>query len=126
MTTQPSHLPPWRHVLAVVAHPDDESFALGAVIAALADSGSRVDVVCLTRGEASSLGADHADLLVVRVRVEEVVADVFQDLFQLRPGHLVAVDGRIAHRGFGIEIVHGEGWPGICASGSGRMTERPL
>ena len=41
MTTQPSHLPPWRHVLAVVAHPDDESFALGAVIAALADSGSR-------------------------------------------------------------------------------------
>lgn len=39
--------------LAVVAHPDDESFGLGAVLATLDD----VRVVCLTHGEASTLGA---------------------------------------------------------------------
>ncbi|GAB2649407.1 PIG-L deacetylase family protein [Prescottella soli] len=52
-------------VLAVVAHPDDESFGLGAVLAALAASGSDVRVLCLTRGEASTLGAG-VDLAQVR------------------------------------------------------------
>lgn len=44
--------------LAVVAHPDDESFGLGAVLTALAEAGSVVRVLCLTAGEASTLGAD--------------------------------------------------------------------
>jgi LmbE family N-acetylglucosaminyl deacetylase len=44
-------------VLAVVAHPDDESFGLGAVLAALVAAGAEVRVVCLTHGEASTLGA---------------------------------------------------------------------
>lgn len=51
--------------LAVVAHPDDESFGLGAVLAALAASGADVRVLCLTRGEASTLGAG-VDLAEVR------------------------------------------------------------
>lgn len=51
--------------LVVVAHPDDESFGLGAVIARLTDDGARVRVLCLTQGEASSLGAT-ADLGAVR------------------------------------------------------------
>lgn len=48
----------------VVAHPDDESFGLGALIDGFARSGAAVDVLCLTRGEASTLGAsaDLADL----------------------------------------------------------------
>lgn len=50
-------LPTWRHVLVVVAHPDDESFGLGAVITRLVDDGAHVDVLCLTAGEASTLGA---------------------------------------------------------------------
>ncbi len=45
--------------LAVVAHPDDESFGLGAVLAALVAAGADVRVVCLTHGEASTLGAIH-------------------------------------------------------------------
>lgn len=53
--------------LAVVAHPDDESFGLGAVLAALVRRGVRVRVVCLTHGEASTLGA-LADLGEVRTR----------------------------------------------------------
>lgn len=58
--------------LAVVAHPDDESFGLGAILAALAAAGSDIRVLCLTRGEASALGAD-VDLAQVR-RAELVTA----------------------------------------------------
>lgn len=52
-------------MLAVVAHPDDESFGLGAVLAALVTAGAEVRVVCLTQGEASTLG-DSADLAALR------------------------------------------------------------
>lgn len=56
-------------VLAVVAHPDDESFGLGGIIAALVDAGARVHVLCFTRGEASTLGRTaEADLGAVRAR----------------------------------------------------------
>jgi LmbE family N-acetylglucosaminyl deacetylase len=75
-------------VLAVVAHPDDESFGLGAVIAALHVEGADVRVLCLTRGEASTLGAS-ADLGVVRLLelraaagvlgVSEIVLEDFAD-----------------------------------------------
>ena len=44
-------------VVAVVAHPDDESFGLGAVLAALAAAGAQIQVLCFTHGEASTLGA---------------------------------------------------------------------
>lgn len=54
--------------LVVVAHPDDESFGLGAVLAAFTGVGSEVRVLCFTRGEASTLGAG-VDLAEVR-RVE--------------------------------------------------------
>jgi N-acetylglucosamine malate deacetylase 2 len=40
-----------------VAHPDDESFGLGALLATYAAAGSDVGVLCLTLGEASTLGA---------------------------------------------------------------------
>ena len=39
-------------LLCVVAHPDDESFGLGSVLASAAAAGSRVVLVCATRGEA--------------------------------------------------------------------------
>lgn len=44
-------------VVAVGAHPDDETFGLGAIIATLVDRGTKVGLVCLTRGESSTLGA---------------------------------------------------------------------
>ena len=59
-------LPPWNRVLAVVAHPDDESFALGALLDAFVASGTEVSVLCLTRGEASTLGATDGDLASLR------------------------------------------------------------
>jgi LmbE family N-acetylglucosaminyl deacetylase len=43
-------LPAWTSVLAVVAHPDDESFGLGAILDAFTGAGARVEVLCLTQG----------------------------------------------------------------------------
>ncbi len=64
---RPGHaLPAWRSVLVVVAHPDDETFGLGAVIDAMASAGSAVHVLCFTRGEASTLNERNADLSAAR------------------------------------------------------------
>lgn len=59
-------LPPWRSVLAVVAHPDDESFGLGAVLAAFVESGSAVAILCFTQGETSTLHGVEGDLASLR------------------------------------------------------------
>jgi LmbE family N-acetylglucosaminyl deacetylase len=40
--------------MAVVAHPDDESFGLGALLSELTGVGVEVEVVCFTHGEAST------------------------------------------------------------------------
>ena len=59
-------LPAWRSVLVVVAHPDDESFGLGAVIDRFVRDGSAVSVLCFTHGEASTLHGVAGDLRAVR------------------------------------------------------------
>ena len=55
-------LPAWPGALVVIAHPDDESFGLGAVIDQLTAAGSAVYIVCYTHGGASTLNRTHADL----------------------------------------------------------------
>jgi N-acetyl-1-D-myo-inositol-2-amino-2-deoxy-alpha-D-glucopyranoside deacetylase len=78
-----------EHLVVVVAHPDDETFGCGSLIAAAAAAGGRISVVCATRGElgerrpdpatdawplalvrqielftaAATLGAEHVELL---------------------------------------------------------------
>lgn len=64
--TAPHALPDWREVLVVVAHPDDESFGLGAVIDALVSRGAQVAVLCFTHGEASTLHGSPGDLATLR------------------------------------------------------------
>jgi LmbE family N-acetylglucosaminyl deacetylase len=75
MTRPPARLdtpPEASAALAVCAHPDDETFGLGAVLAALVDTGSTVEALCFTRGEASTLGpADDLDNLG-EIRVAEL------------------------------------------------------
>src|SRR5213079_1549543 len=44
-----------RTVLGIFAHPDDESLACGGTLARLADAGSRVILLCASRGEAGSI-----------------------------------------------------------------------
>lgn len=65
-TTPLTVLPTWRRPLAVVAHPDDESFGLGAILSAFAGSGAEVSVLCFTHGEASTLHGVEGDLRELR------------------------------------------------------------
>ena len=65
-------LPDWTSVLAVVAHPDDESFGLGAVLSAFVARGATVSVLCFTRGEASTLHGVDGNLATIRA--EELAA----------------------------------------------------
>ena len=64
-----------RTILAVFAHPDDESLACGGTLARLADSGARVVLLCASRGESGSVRdeslVDASDL--GRVRSEELL-----------------------------------------------------
>jgi len=59
-------LPRWHRPLAVVAHPDDESFGLGALLAAWAENGARPAVLCFTHGEASTLHGVEGELRELR------------------------------------------------------------
>ena len=74
-TSKPVALPGWGRVLAVVAHPDDESFGLGAVLSTYAAAGTAVDVLCLTRGEASTLRGVEGDLTRIREHELRSAAD---------------------------------------------------
>ena len=68
-------LPRWRSVLAVAAHPDDESFALGALLSTFVNQGATVSVLCFTRGEASTLHGVDGDLPQVRALELRAAAD---------------------------------------------------
>jgi LmbE family N-acetylglucosaminyl deacetylase len=58
-----------RSLLAVFAHPDDESLAAGGLLAWCAARGARVSLLCLSRGEAGpARGPDHGDLGDIRAR----------------------------------------------------------
>ena len=65
-----------ERVLVVVAHPDDETFGCGSLIAHAAAAGSPVTVLCATRGEAGSLapGCDAGGRTVAEIREAELRA----------------------------------------------------
>lgn len=53
-TTWPRHLPTAKRILAIVAHPGEESTYLGGVLRLYRDAGAQFAVFCLTRGETCS------------------------------------------------------------------------
>src|SRR5688500_12631180 len=59
-------------VLAVFAHPDDESIACGGTLARLADLGSRVVVMCASHGERGSHAGPARDDQLGGVRAREM------------------------------------------------------
>ncbi|MBI4727933.1 MAG: PIG-L family deacetylase [Acidobacteria bacterium] len=104
-------LPRAASVLAVCAHPDDESFGLGALLSAFDEDGIKTSVLCFTRGEASALGAEREDLASVRAAEFEAAARVLrvrrQRLLSYPDGALAGVDldELVAHvRRFGSEV----------------------
>ncbi len=93
MDAQARHaLPNVREVLAVCAHPDDESFGLGAILAAFAEQGATTRVLCFTHGEASTLGVTSRPLAEMRADELRTAADALGvggvQLLTHRDGHL--------------------------------------
>ena len=82
MSLRADALPAWTSLLAVVAHPDDESFGLGALLDAFTRVRAGVEVLCLTHGEASTLHGAPGDL--ASVRGAELLGDT-ESLRWLRP-----------------------------------------
>ncbi|HQR27132.1 MAG TPA: PIG-L family deacetylase [Nocardioides sp.] len=106
-------LPSWTAVLSVVAHPDDESFALGAVLDSFARSGARVAVLCLTRGEASTLHGVPGELDQVRSQELAAAAAVLGVAEVSLLGH---PDGRLA--GVDLDRLRGEVTAAARATGA--------
>jgi len=50
-----------KTLLAVLAHPDDESFGMGGTLAYYAKQGAAVYLVCATRGEAGDVDPSHLE-----------------------------------------------------------------
>ena len=48
-----------KTILAVLAHPDDESFGLGGTLALYASKGYDTYLVCATRGEVGTVDEEH-------------------------------------------------------------------
>ena len=67
-----------KRLLAVVAHPDDESFGLGGTLSRYAAEGVDVHIAIATDGVAGSVadGYEHTKADLVRVRAQEVAAAV--------------------------------------------------
>jgi LmbE family N-acetylglucosaminyl deacetylase len=68
--------PEWSSVLAVIAHPDDQSPGLGSVLDAFMIAGTRVEVICLTHGQAWTLPGAPGDLAALRGAELASAADV--------------------------------------------------
>lgn len=76
MTHSTGFPPPWKSVLAVMAHPDDQPFGLGEVLDAFIFAGVRVHVLCLTHGQAWKVQEAPGDLAALRGAELASAADV--------------------------------------------------
>ncbi len=61
-----------KTILAVTAHPDDESFIFGGTLAVHARAGGRAGLLCLTDGQVGRTGGLCAQAELGRVRREEL------------------------------------------------------
>jgi N-acetylglucosamine malate deacetylase 2 len=87
--------PAWTSVLAVIAHPDEASCGLGAILDAFVFAGVKVKVLCLTHGQAWTLQGAPGDLAALRGAELASAADVLgptrADLLDLPDGDLSKV-----------------------------------
>ena len=86
-------LPPFRRVLVLAAHPDDETAGCGGTMALLAGAGATVEVAIATSGE-GTIGADLSPGEVARRR--EAEARRACDVLGARPPRLLShPDGKL-------------------------------
>lgn len=90
---------PSQSLLAVFAHPDDESFGVGGTLALYARRGAAVHLICATRGEAGT--------------VDEHLLEGFKDIADLRESELRCAAGIL-----GLTSVHFLGWRDSGMAGS--------
>jgi LmbE family N-acetylglucosaminyl deacetylase/uncharacterized OsmC-like protein len=83
-------------VLAVMAHPDDASYGLGAILDAFVFGGAKVDVLCLTHGQTWTLHGAPGDLAALRGAELATAADV---LGPTRAAMLDCPDGALGEIG---------------------------
>jgi N-acetyl-1-D-myo-inositol-2-amino-2-deoxy-alpha-D-glucopyranoside deacetylase len=70
-----------KTLLAVLAHPDDESFGMGGTLAMYARRGVKVHLVCATRGEAGNVAPEF-------MRGFESVAELRENELRCAAGEL--------------------------------------
>jgi LmbE family N-acetylglucosaminyl deacetylase len=87
-----------KTLLAVLAHPDDESFGTGGTLALYAQRGVNVFLVCATRGEAGDVDAD--------------CLDGFQSIAERREHELRCAAGILGLAGVYFLGYHDSGMPG--------------
>jgi LmbE family N-acetylglucosaminyl deacetylase len=92
-------------LLVTVAHPDDETFGTGSVIAVAAESGAEVTVCCATRGEAGEGHGLPPDADLATIREAELRA----------AGEILGVH-RIVLLGYGDSGLDGTPAPGTLAA----------
>jgi LmbE family N-acetylglucosaminyl deacetylase len=98
---------PGDDVLVLAAHPDDETFGLGASVSSLTSAGVRVHVVALTEGEAA---LDHLGVSVPGLR-EQRRAEFGLACNELgaTTSHVLDLgDGRLRHRQDELDEVLGQ------------------
>src|SRR5690242_21445495 len=64
-----------KTILAVLAHPDDESFGLGGTLALYANKGYATYLVCATRGEVGTVDEEHLNGFkdIAELRTDELM-----------------------------------------------------
>lgn len=50
-----------KKILAVLAHPDDETFAIGGTLAYYTNRGAQVDLICTTHGESGDVSPEYLE-----------------------------------------------------------------
>ena len=91
-----------KTILAVLAHPDDESFGIGGTLALYARKGCDTYTVCATRGEAGTVDDEHLS--------------GFRDAAELRTDELMRAAKILGLKGVFFLGYRDSGMPGMAAN----------